>query len=158
MLGIFTHVMAYHVPAVSVTVCNLAVLGTEYIRDEPLEEFIEIEAGSSTTLTVPHVHAADTIGNVLAINLRQSIDSELSFVQLTNGAIDTEVLIDATDLAVGNYTLKLESFDKNGGVFSSLKIDTVNIVVVAFTAIELPVQTIISGEKTDWTLPQASSS
>ena len=80
-------------------------------------------------MTVPHVHAADTIGNVLAIDLRQSADFELSFVQLTKGATATEVLIDATGLAVGNYTLKLESFDKNGGVFSALKIDTVTIVV-----------------------------
>ena len=112
MLGTFTHAIAYHVPIESVTVCDVAVLGTKYIRDEPLEEIVEIEAGSSTTLTVPHVHAADTVGNVLVIDPRQSADFELSFVQLTNGATETEVYIDATGLAVGNYTMKLESFDK----------------------------------------------
>ena len=105
MLGTFTHFIAYSIPTESVTVCDVAVLGTKYIRDEPLEEIVEIEAVRYTTLTVPHVHAADTIGNVLAIDLRQSADFELSFVQLTNGATETEVLIDTTGLAVGNYTM-----------------------------------------------------
>ena len=57
-------------------------------------------------MSVPHVHAADTIGNVLAINLRLGADSDFTSIQLTNGAAATEVTIDATDLALGDeYTL-----------------------------------------------------
>ena len=101
MLGKYTHYIARSLPTISVTLCDTAVLGTKYIRDEPLAEIFEVEAGSSATLTVPHVHAADTIGNILAIDLRQSADFELSFVQLANDDEFTEVLIDAADLAEG---------------------------------------------------------
>ena len=75
MLGTFTHVMAYSVPTISVTLCDLAVIGTKYIRDEALPASIEVLADSPVTLFVSHVYAADTIGNVLDIDLRFSADS-----------------------------------------------------------------------------------
>ena len=110
-----------------------------------------------------HVHAADTIGNVLAIDLRLSDYSEFTSVELSNGASATKVAIDATGIAPGEYTLKFESFNKNVGVLSALKIDTITIVVydvvepvtyslATFTE-ELQVQTIISGKDVEWTLP-----
>ena len=149
MLGEWTHFVAYTLPTESVTICDAAVMGTYYIRDEPLAETVEVKAGSSITLSVPHVHALDTIGNVLAIDLRMSKDSEFTFVQLTNGATATKVFIDAADLTVGiTYSLKLESFDTNGEVYSTLKIDTVTVVVVA----ALGVQTITPGKKSEWSI------
>ena len=77
-------------------------------------------------------------------------------MELSNGA-------DATGIAPGEHTLKLESFDKNGEVFSALKVDTIAIVVLetepepapinsTFTEDPLP-QAIISGEEVKWTLP-----
>ena len=57
MLGTFTHVMAYQVPTVSVTLCDLAVIGTKYIRDEALPASIEVQAGSPVVLIVSHVYA-----------------------------------------------------------------------------------------------------
>ena len=80
MSGTFTFFVARSLPSDSVTICDAAVLGTTYVRDEPLVENIEVQAKSSTTLTVPHVHASDIIGNVLAIDLRLSEDSEFTSV------------------------------------------------------------------------------
>ena len=111
MLGTFTHVIANYVPTVSVTLCDLAVIGTRYIRDEALPARIEIQAGSSTYLSASHVYAADTIGNVLDIDLRLSADSEYTAILLTNEVSATEVTIDTTGVDPGEYTLKLESFD-----------------------------------------------
>ena len=137
MLGTFTHVIAFHVPTVSVTLCDLAVIGTKYIRDEALPDSIEVQADSSVVLIVPHVYAADTIGNVLDIDLRLGDDSEFTSVELSNGADTTEVTIYATGIAPGEHTLKLESFDKNGEVFSALKIDMVTIVVIESIEVDL---------------------
>ena len=131
MSGMYTFYVARTIPTESVTLCDTAVIGTAFIRDEPLADTIEVQAGETATLSVPHVRAQDTIGNVIAIDLRLGDDSELTSVQLTNGATATDVIIDTTGLTVGTHVLKLESFDTNGEVFSSLKIDTVTIVVVA---------------------------
>ena len=130
MLGTFTHVMAYSVPTISVTLCDLAVIGTKYIRDEALPASIEVQADSSVVLIVPHVYAADTIGNVLDIDLRLSGDSEFTSVEFTSEADATKVTIYATGIAPSELTLKLESFDRNGEVFSALKIDTIAIFVI----------------------------
>ena len=80
MPGKFTFFVARTIPSETITLCNVAVLGTTYNRDEPLETSIEVQAGSSATLSVPHVHADDTIGNVLAIDLRLGQDSDLTSV------------------------------------------------------------------------------
>ena len=111
MLGIYTFFVAYAPPSESVTLCDTAVVGTAYIRDEPLPETIEIISGNSITLIVPHVYPMDTIGNVLDIDFRLSVDSEFTSVLLTNSATDTEVIIDATGATPGTFTLKLESYD-----------------------------------------------
>ena len=137
MLGTFTHVIAYYVPTVSVTLCDLAVIGTKYIREEALPASIEVQAGSFVVLIVPHVHAADTIGNVLDIDLRLGDDSKFTSVELSNGADATEVTIYATGVAPGEHTLKLESFDRNDEVFSALKIDTITIVVIGSIEVHL---------------------
>ena len=88
---------------------------------------------------MPHVYAADTIGNVLAIDLRLSDDSEFTSVELSNGGTATEVTIDTTGVVPGEHILKLESFDQNGKVYSTLKIDTITIVVYDVVELVEPV-------------------
>ena len=78
MSGTHTFFVARTVPTETVSICNAAVIGTAFVRDEPLVDFIDIEAGSTASLSVSHVQAADTIGNILAINLRVAPGSELT--------------------------------------------------------------------------------
>ena len=132
MSGEYTFYVAHTLPTESITLCDTAVIGTTFIRDVPVAENLEFQAGSTATLSVSHIYAADTIGNVLAINLRLASDSELttSSVSLVNDPTATEVTIDTTGIAAGTYSLKLESIDENSGVFSTLKTDIVTIVVV----------------------------
>ena len=131
MLGEYTFAVANYVPSVSVSVCDLAVMGTAYIRDEPLTDTAEVTIGSTTSLTVPHVYAEDTIGNTLAIDLRLSATSELTSVTFVNGATSTDIIIDGANLSAGtSYTLELESFDTNGKVYSTLKKDVFTVVAV----------------------------
>ena len=77
MSGQFTFYVATVVPTDEISICAVAVFGTRYIRDEPLQSTIEIQANSSFVLSVPHVRAEDVIGNMLAIDLRQKAGSEL---------------------------------------------------------------------------------
>ena len=93
MLGEYTFAVARHVPSRRVGVCNLAVLGTAYIRDEPLPDTVELSVGDTFELTVPHVYAEDTIGNTIAIDLRLSATSEFTDVTFANGAISTVITI-----------------------------------------------------------------
>ena len=84
-----------------------------------------------------------------------------------NQTSSTNVNIDTTGLAVAEYTLVLESFDADSdGVKSTLKIDTVTINVISRAAVGCPVATftetlqvltIVSGEKSEWTLPTIES-
>ena len=78
---------------------------------------------------MPHVYSEERIGNELAIDLRQKAGTELPFVTFTNKATATDVVIDATGVMPGEYTLDLEAFDTNSSVKSTLKTDTVKIVV-----------------------------
>lgn len=82
-------------------------------------------------MIVPHVHAKDTIGNDLAIELRLGDDSTVTSVLHTNGASSTEVTVDTSGLDFGEHTLVLESFDTNSEGMSTLKAYTVTIFVVA---------------------------
>ena len=40
--GQYTFFVATKVPSVSVTVCSVAVMGTRYVRDDPVPELIQI--------------------------------------------------------------------------------------------------------------------
>ena len=135
LLGRYTFLVAQHVPLETVSLCSFAVMGTAYIRDEPLPTTIELLKGTSTTLTVEHVHAELTIGNTLAIDLRLSSESTFRTVSLSNWATATDVRIDTGGLTAGDYTLILESFDKNSGnIRSTLKRDEITVRVVDIPA------------------------
>ena len=103
---------------------------------------------------MPHVYAADAIFDIQDIDLRVAADSEFASVSVTNGATSTELTIDAAGIAVGTYTLKLESFGFHDGNLLVLKTDTVTISVVLDPTPEpqLPLQTITSGKKTEWSI------
>ena len=71
------------------------------------------------------------------------------------------VTIDAIGVAPGEYTLKFESFDANNDVQSTLKTDTIQVVVtevvpdqtLAIFTEDIELVSILSGEKSQWTLP-----
>ena len=71
-------------------------------------------------------------GTTLAISLRQSDGSDLSFVTLSEIEGATEVLIDALTepLAPGEYMLVLESYNSLSGGKRTLVVDTIIISVV----------------------------
>ena len=52
------------------SLCNLGIMGTRYVRDESFEESIEIIKGNSISILVPHVYSELPIANELEINLR----------------------------------------------------------------------------------------
>ena len=108
--------------------CTVGIFGTEYVRDEVIEETLKIQSGAIQSLQIPHINSALEIGNTLAINMRQRLGSELDFVFITEQETYSEVTINASGLQTGDqYTLYLESFDTNGGVYSALKTDTILI-------------------------------
>ena len=52
------------------SLCQLGIMGTEYVRTEALPSEIMIEQGSTKTIEIPHITSALTIGNTLQINMR----------------------------------------------------------------------------------------
>ena len=104
-------------------------MGTEYIRNEEIPTEIVLEQGSMTTIAVPHITSALTIGNILQINLRQKSGFELDFVSLSNTLGSTDVMIDGEIPTPGTYELVLESFDEASSVQSALKTDRIQIEV-----------------------------
>ena len=69
-------------------------MGTQYKRDQILPQTLEIEKDGSSSLNITNIYSAFAIGNQLAINLRQSLGNELSFVTLTEEFGHTIVNID----------------------------------------------------------------
>ena len=62
--------------------CTLGIFGTNYVRDEAIQETLTVASGMTQSLNVPHVYSALPIGNVLAINMRQRVGEELDFIQI----------------------------------------------------------------------------
>ena len=91
--------------------CSVGIMGTQYVRDQTLPETIELLTDDLTSFTIINIYSAIPIGNQLNINLRQSLDNELSFVTFTELYSSTIIDIDATDIQPGDYSLILESFD-----------------------------------------------
>jgi len=52
------------------SICNLGVMFTEYVRDMPVPENIEVTQGDTNTLSVENIYSLHTIGNTLDIKLR----------------------------------------------------------------------------------------
>ena len=65
-----------------------------------------------------------------SINLRQSLANPLPFITISEEEYKSNVLIDSTGVAIGEYDLYLESFDSSSGVQATLKTDFVKVSVM----------------------------
>ena len=65
----------------SMELCSVGIMGTQYVRDEPLPVTLEISE-EFTTLAIPNIYSALPIGNQLDINLRQASGNELPYISL----------------------------------------------------------------------------
>ena len=78
---------------------------------------------------VPHIFDEFTGIQEYTINLRQVTSSELPFVSITEEDGQSIVHIDSEDISVGDYELKLESYDALSAVQPTLKTDLIVISV-----------------------------
>ena len=69
MSGRYTFFVASGVPSKQLSICNVAVFGTRYIRTIDPPSSITIDA-CPKTFTVEHIHAEDVIADTLAISLK----------------------------------------------------------------------------------------
>ena len=141
------------------SLCSFGIFGTSYIRDEPLPDTLELVRGQSMTLRVLHIYSEYDIGTTHEINLRQPASSPLSFVMLTEQASQTAVKINSEGLALGDYLLYLESFDTLSTIFTTLKMDTIIVIVESYVRTEpLPTSVEVgAGESTTILVPHIYS-
>ena len=52
------------------SLCQLGIMGTEYVHAETQPTEITIEQGVTYNFNIPHITSALTIGNTLQINMR----------------------------------------------------------------------------------------
>ena len=107
-------------------------------------------------MIIAHIYSEFPIGNTLDIKMRQSAGLELEFVSISESADASEIHLDASTVKLGDYTLTLESYDDAGGVYSTLKTDTIVITVSAQTQSVipevLPEKELRAGTKESWAL------
>ena len=137
MPGRYTTIVADYEPistlytTISPSICSFGILGTRYSRLTAAPSSIEIYANMDfATFTIAHISSELSIGNVLAISLRQKAGHEHSFVTFADSATETAIIIDSSQTTVGVYTLELESFDGASTIQSTLATDTVTVTVV----------------------------
>ena len=110
------------------SICNLGVMGTEYVRENYVLTSISLGQAETEVIAVENIYSKFTIGNTLDINLRQKAGTELFWVTLEQGN-PTLIKTVPAGVAPGDYTLILQSFDNNGSVKSTLKEDVITIIV-----------------------------
>ena len=82
------------------------------------------------TLYVPHIYSKIEIATELAINLRQPVGSELSFVSFIEDTNETLVHIDTWGFAMGEQVqVTLESFNTLSTIQSTLKTDVITVTI-----------------------------
>ena len=94
------------------SICSLGVIGTRYVRDgQPLPAEITLFNGERWLFSLPHIYSDIEIGTVLAIDVRESTNTDI--LTITNGVSATDLLIDATGLEPGksSFVVVLESFN-----------------------------------------------
>ena len=57
-------------------------MGVEYVRDTEIPQIVALYNDIDKTILIEKIYAAQTIGNSLAIYLRQKPDEELSWVKI----------------------------------------------------------------------------
>lgn len=130
MKGRYLFLVSYQEKGESFTqgLCNLAVLGTKYIRSQDLLTKIWVVFGDEqTVIRVPHIISDPKIpvSNTLAIHIRQTSDLD---VQISRSS--TESIVKTSYLDEGTHELVIESYDDNSTTKGTLKIDKINISVV----------------------------
>ena len=87
--------------------------------------------GNSESLSVDHVTPTITLPTTPKIQLRQKSDASLAFVTIKNEADSATVTIDTTYIAIGTFSLELESFDSSASPpQATLKTDITTIFVI----------------------------
>lgn len=157
MPGRFVNIVAnlkHLTPPYLMSLCSIGLMGASYVRDEPLTEVIEVTQGQQVSFSVAHIYDEHTNGEVpLAVNLRQAAGAAdtLSFVSLVESESASVVAIDASSTPVGNYTLRLESFDSLSPIKTTLRADQVTIVVLlAEPWLDLPSRQLPPTEPFSW--------
>lgn len=113
-----------------ITLCHVAVMGSEYIRVGSLPDSIFMYTGDTQTLTLDAITSKYTIGNTLDIRLRQKAGEERSFVSITQGDPHTiEVAPQTSDTFEGDIYFESIDANSNAETPSVLKYDTVSLTV-----------------------------
>ena len=118
------------------TICLMGPMGTSYVHSTPLPASLSIHKGQQAAdLIIDHIKTETNfeITNVLDINLREKVGSELSWVTIFNGATEATTVF-GLNPPVGNHKLTLESIDLNSPLspaYSVLKTDVIDICVYA---------------------------
>lgn len=69
--------MSYKSPPYTISICQIAAMGTVYKRDTTLPEEIEISMIADFVLEVSKIYADPAVGNTLKIKTRINSDSTL---------------------------------------------------------------------------------
>ena len=103
MPGRYTTIVADYEPISTMyttifpSICSFGILGTRYSRATAAPSSIEIYANIGTaTFTIAHISSELSIGNVLAISMRQKAGHELAFVTFDDLATETAIIIDSS--------------------------------------------------------------
>ena len=72
--------------AYEMSICNLGVMGTEYVRIGSVPTSISVEQTENELIAVNQIYSKLTIGNTLDINLRQKAGTEFIWVTLIQGS------------------------------------------------------------------------
>ena len=56
----------------SMELCTVGIMGTQYVRDQILQETLEISKEGLTSITINHIYSAIPIGNQLSIKMKQA--------------------------------------------------------------------------------------
>ena len=162
--GRYVHIVAdySHLSAATVSICNLGIMGTRYVRDTPIPTDVTLNMSETMTVTVENIYAEIPIANTLIPHVRQAAGLELDWVSISEPTmVGSEILIDATAQAAGEYKLVLESYDAASPVGSALQTDEIVVVIVGFVAPSLsaePEVVVLSPKKpSKWMLPTIDS-
>ena len=114
------------------SICSIGAFGTKYVHLTPVPSTLWILQDTTYLLSIDNIvaDASLPIGNTLDIKMRQRSGSEQAWVTITQGSPTVVSFTPTNTLAVGQYSVILESYDNNGGVFSTLKSDTVTVNVL----------------------------
>ena len=120
-----------HLSGATVSICNLGIMGTKYVRNTPVPTEVTLIKGETMTLPVEDIYAEIPIANTIVPRLRQATGFELDWVTINAPKTTSyhEILIDATFQQVGAYEILLESYDESSSVGSTLKTDRIVVKI-----------------------------